>query len=121
MDSLHGIDQATGTHVSPVSLDVVDAGLARVGPEARRPAGRRFNSARPQRVLAFVVDKHTKLATLVLEWIGHLGAPSSVGDLGTPARSSAAASNGPIDIRAAGLIILSCRQEMSCTSMLPRM
>lgn len=69
--SIHHVDKASRTHVSPILVDVVKAGLATGRLMDGGPTSRYVDELGPERILAFVVDQHHIGAVFVLKWIGH--------------------------------------------------
>src|ERR1044072_1414934 len=108
---LHGLDEALGPQVGPVALDVVQAGLAGVDGEHRRPARGDLGERGPQRVLALVVDQDVVLAAGVFERVRH----RLLSSLRVTASLMAAATLSSTS----GRILPSWPQPPSCTSIGP--
>ena len=69
--SIHALDQASGTHVSPILVDVIEADLTGVMLVDADPAGRDFNKFGPERILTLIINQHDIAAVFVFEWIRH--------------------------------------------------
>jgi len=69
--SIHAIDQASRTHVGPILVDVIKAGLTGIRLVNARPAGWDFDKDGPERILALVINQHDIGAVFIFERICH--------------------------------------------------
>jgi hypothetical protein len=94
--TVHRVDQTPRTHIRPVLIDIVHAGLASVLRVNNGPAGRHIGEYWPQRMLTLIIHQHKVSAVLIIERARHNLISRQVGDALVMMSRILAAKIGPI-------------------------